>query len=44
MVKSAKFSLYWDAEATAQLEEILSFLAKRSLIAPTIVKNAVFIV
>ena len=42
MVKSAKFSLYWDAEATAQLEEILSFLAKRSHIAPRIVKNAVF--
>lgn len=32
MVKSAKFSLYWDAEATAQLEEILSFLAKKALL------------
>ncbi|MBA4304760.1 MAG: type II toxin-antitoxin system RelE/ParE family toxin [Sphingobacteriaceae bacterium] len=42
MVKTPKYKLFWDAEATAQLEDILAFLAKRSHIAPRIVKVAVF--
>lgn len=42
MVKSSAFKIVWDRKALDHLKEILTYLSKRSVQAPKIVKTALF--